>query len=225
MVVEVEVGSEALPGFFHRTIAFEIHFLILHGSPETLREDVVEATAPAVHADFDTVLFQDFRELVARELGSLIAVEDFRLPAAERFTESFDAEFFFHRDRKPEGHHVAGIPVEDSREVCPAAGKTDERDIRSPDVIAFQDRHIPQQIRIFFVIGVWDGSLRPPINTAEAEFSHQRTDFLDADGKALADELHLHLPFSIEWAGGIDFIHRLEKVLILRSFNRFIVCR
>lgn len=218
MIVEMEVGCEALPGFFHRTIAFEIHFFILHRSPEPFREDVVQAPASAIHADFDAALFQNFREFIARELRTLIAVEDFRLSGIESFLESFNAEFFLHGDRKPEGHHIAGIPVEYGREICPPTGETNERDVRSPDVVVFHNFHAFEQIGVFLVIRVWNRGLWPAIDATETEFPHQGTDFLDANFEPLPDEFRLHLPFSVERAGGIDFIHRMEKSFIIRPF-------
>jgi len=80
---------------FARTLVFlQIDLLLLVAPPESLREDVVHATPPSVHADGDTsALVPDpFDVEVARVLGTLITVDDSRTGDLEGFLQRLDHE-------------------------------------------------------------------------------------------------------------------------------------
>ena len=57
----------------------QVDRLVLHRSPETLDEDVVEPAPPAVHGDLHLRRPQSPGEGMAGELAALIGVEDLRL--------------------------------------------------------------------------------------------------------------------------------------------------
>ena len=61
------------------TERMQVKVVVFDGPPKPFNEDVVLASAAAVHADGDFVVFENLGEAVAGKLGSLIGVEDFRL--------------------------------------------------------------------------------------------------------------------------------------------------
>ena len=66
--------------------------LLLHAAPQPLDEDVVQGTATAVHADGDSVAFQQLHIVCRGELAALVAVDDLRASVAlEGFPEHRDA--------------------------------------------------------------------------------------------------------------------------------------
>ena len=57
----------------------QVKVVVFDGPPKPFNEDVVLASAAAVHADVDFVVFENLGEAVAGKLGTLIGVEDFGL--------------------------------------------------------------------------------------------------------------------------------------------------
>ena len=53
-------------------------FLVLHGAPQALGEDVIAGASAAIHADFDICVLQLFEIARAGKVAALIAVADFR---------------------------------------------------------------------------------------------------------------------------------------------------
>ena len=60
----------------------QVKVMVFDGPPQPFNEDVVLASAAAVHADSDFVVFENLGEAVAGKLGALIRVEDFGLAVA-----------------------------------------------------------------------------------------------------------------------------------------------
>ena len=74
----------------------QIQVVIFDGPPQLLEEDIVLASAAAVHADADGVVFENSGEAGAGKLGALIGVEDLRLAiAAEGFLKGLHTEIRF----------------------------------------------------------------------------------------------------------------------------------
>ena len=68
--------------------------------PQPLHKDIVDPAALAVHADDHTGLLEDVRESLARELASLISVEDLRgYVLGPGFFECLDTEGAIQRIR------------------------------------------------------------------------------------------------------------------------------
>lgn len=57
-------------------IRVQVDLLVCEASPQPFHEYVVSPAPVAVHADVDAMLGQQPRELLARELASLVRVED-----------------------------------------------------------------------------------------------------------------------------------------------------
>jgi hypothetical protein len=71
----------------------QIDPLVLHRPPQALDKDVVVATTASIHADLDPMIQQHAREFFARELRTLVRIEDLGLiEPGERFAEGVDAE-------------------------------------------------------------------------------------------------------------------------------------
>src|SRR5260221_12675181 len=74
VVVERKVSAQAVVGFAWAGIFGEIHLLVFYAAPEALGENVVAATAPAIHADLHAGAQQQFGVLRAGEMTALVAV-------------------------------------------------------------------------------------------------------------------------------------------------------
>jgi len=72
VVVEPEVGLQSFLQFRDGGVVHEIDVLVLDRAPQAFDEDVVQGTAPTVHADPDTGALQDAREFHCCELRALI---------------------------------------------------------------------------------------------------------------------------------------------------------
>src|SRR6266404_4169172 len=99
-VVEVQVAPDRSTGIGRTVVGPQIHLLVLDAAPQPLDEDVVPPSALAVHADRNAVVGEHAGEGRARELRTLIGVEDLRLAvASQSILQRLDAERRLHRDR------------------------------------------------------------------------------------------------------------------------------
>ena len=73
-------------------VSFQVHLLILHGAPQPLHEDVVEAASLSVHADLHPVFLQRLDELPAGELATPVGVKHLGLALPQRLLQGIDAE-------------------------------------------------------------------------------------------------------------------------------------
>src|SRR5439155_12578244 len=76
LVVEREILPQSPLRVSHSFILLRIDFFVFHTPPQPLHEHVVQRPAPPIHADPHSRRRKPPRERRARELGSLIAVED-----------------------------------------------------------------------------------------------------------------------------------------------------
>ena len=72
IVVEIEVGVDSLSSVGECLVMHEVDILIFQGSPQALREYVVHASSPAVHADINPVILDPCGEGIAGKLGPLV---------------------------------------------------------------------------------------------------------------------------------------------------------
>ena len=123
--------------------------LVFHRPPEPLDEDVVEATALAVHQQLQSEGQQGCRKLGRRELAPLVGVEDFQWsvprdgPLHGAHTET-RVERVRQFPREPE----VAVAVEDSAAIHVATLHRNLSDVRRPDLIWPRHRQVAQQIRI-----------------------------------------------------------------------------
>ena len=79
-IVEFKVFHEPLASFGNRVVCFQVYVLIFHAPPEAFDEHVVQPAPLAVHADIDTMTFENSDECIRCELTALVSVEDIRRP-------------------------------------------------------------------------------------------------------------------------------------------------
>jgi len=76
VVVELEVGGDALPRLGHAFVGLQVDLLVLETAPESFDKDVIGKAAAAVHADGNPMGAQHAGEVVVGELAALVGVED-----------------------------------------------------------------------------------------------------------------------------------------------------
>ena len=96
IVVEIKVGTDPFVRRPDISLRSDIHVLVLYGAPQSLRENIVHASASAIHADSHIFSLEDSRILPVRKLHALIAVVNLRLGEGEGAVECGDAEVCFH---------------------------------------------------------------------------------------------------------------------------------
>ena len=93
-----EKRAESLAGFAQIGVGVQINLLVFDGAPQPLNEDIVEAAAFAIHADFYAVLFEHVGKGQRRELCALVAVENLGLAVTRYgFFDGSNTEIHFHR--------------------------------------------------------------------------------------------------------------------------------
>ena len=117
VVVELEVGLQSLLQFRDGGVVHEIDVLVLDRAPQAFDEDVVQGTAPTVHADPDTGALQDAREFHCCELRALIGVEDVRRTLLQGLPQRNPAETAIQGVRQLPGQDVAAEPVYDGHQI------------------------------------------------------------------------------------------------------------
>ena len=74
VIVEVKVVHQMLSRLPGTGAVMQVNFFIFHRTPQAFREDVIQCTTFAIHADLYVRLFQAVDVLRAREMAALIAV-------------------------------------------------------------------------------------------------------------------------------------------------------
>src|SRR5271154_3615318 len=102
VVVELKPFADAPARLDHRAIRLQKNLLIFQAPPQPLDENVVQITAPPIHADPNLSPRQLTNKIRAGELRALISVEYVRLAMPlHRLPQSLDAKFRVHCDRHP----------------------------------------------------------------------------------------------------------------------------
>lgn len=98
-VVKPEPLPEPLLQLRYRLVVVQIHAVILHRPPQTLHENIVQSSPPAIHADPYPVARQHVRKFHACVLAALIRIENLGLPLLQRLQKSADAKIRLHTVR------------------------------------------------------------------------------------------------------------------------------
>jgi len=147
-IVKTEVGSEILDGVWRIAVILEIDVFVFHCPPESFDKDVVQRTAPAVHADQDVLGLESAGERLAGKLRSLVGVEDFRRTLTQRVIQRRAAETSIETRGYFPTEHVPTEPVHDGYEVNEASPQPDIRDVAGPHLIGVRDDNVTKPVRI-----------------------------------------------------------------------------
>ena len=116
-IIEVEIATEAVSGISAILICFQIDFFVFNCPPQSFDEQVIIITSLPIHADSDSMFFQETGEGLAGELGTLIGVKDIRSAFPQRFFHRLDAETSIQSIGEPPGEHVTAVPVDDGYQI------------------------------------------------------------------------------------------------------------
>ena len=84
VIVEMKVAAQRLEQIGAADEIAGVDQFVLQAAPQALDENVVQGTAPSIHADRDVALLQRRQKVGRGELRTLIGVPDFGLAEAER---------------------------------------------------------------------------------------------------------------------------------------------
>src|SRR5712675_2921758 len=181
-IVEVEISADRVTGLANAFIGSQIDLLIFDAAPQPLNEHVVPPGPFAIHADGDAVAGKQTGERRARELRTLVGVEDFR-PAmtSESILQRLDAEGRLHRDRQPPRQDTTCRSVKHHGEIDKAVRHWNVGDVHGPDLVWTRNLQAAQQIRMDLVTGLGLGGARTAIERLYPHPPHQRLHMPAAD--------------------------------------------
>ncbi len=148
VVIEPEVPAQILAGHWDGVVVLQVDLLVLHGAPEALGKYVVHGPSPSIHADADLRRLQPAGEIRARELDTLIAVDDLGRCSSQGSVERLQAEGCIQRDRHRPRYHVPTEPVHNRHQIHEPLRESDVRDIRPPDLIGSRDGQPSEQVGV-----------------------------------------------------------------------------
>ena len=144
MIVKAEVAVQRLEQIGPADEVAGVDKFVLQTAPQALDENVVQGTAPSIHADRDVALLQRRQKVGRGELRTLIGVPDFGLAEAECRFQRGQTEASLHRIGKFPTEHEAAEPIHHRNQVEEAAMHRNVRNIGAPDVVGPFDRDTAQ---------------------------------------------------------------------------------
>lgn len=98
-VVEVEVLAQAGDRLGHALIVIQVDLFVFDTAPQSLDEDVVQCASASIQADGNLPIFEHAGEGLARELHTLIRIEDFWRRLFQSLIEGTGTKIGVQRDR------------------------------------------------------------------------------------------------------------------------------
>jgi hypothetical protein len=218
-VVEVEVFVQTLDGLGDTFVVVQIDLFVFDAAPEPLNEDVVQCSATSIHTDGDLSLFENTGESAARELNTLIRIEDFRRRLFQSLIQGARAEIRFQRGRHFPRQDIPRMPVNHRDQVNEAALQSDIRDVGTPDLIDTFDLHASQQVRVNLMTGAGLRQPRLLIDCFQAHQPQQACDSFVIDLITLRLKPGGHSPNAVERRPRVLFVeqaHQLQVLFALR---------
>ena len=190
---------------------------MFEGPPQPLDEDVVLASAAAVHADADAVVFENLGEAGAGKLRPLIGVEDLWLAvAAEGLLERLHTEIRLQAVGQPPGEHLAAVPVHDRHQIHKPAGHSHIGDVGGPHLVRVIDAQLPEQVGINPMLRMRPTRVWLGVDRLDAHYPHQPLDPLAVDPAALMPpEMTHHRAAAVEGSLQVLLIDQPHQLQIL----------
>ena len=149
MSVVVEVTRQPILTIGSCRVLLEIDLLVFHGSPESFDHHIVNRASLAIHADRNVLRLQRAGELMTRELGSLIRVEDFGFAKRrKRIVQSIHAKVDVHAVGQSPRKNIAAEPIHHGNQIQEAKLHRNVRDVATPNLVGPIDFEVAQQVRI-----------------------------------------------------------------------------
>ena len=136
LVVKREILSQAQDEFAHIDVSLQVNILVFDSSPESFDENVVQRSAPSIHADPDLLAFENVCKSYAGELRTLVAVEDLRLPIGlQGRLQTLYAKRRIQAVAQSPAQNLAAIPIHDCHQVGKALRQPNVGNISTPYLI------------------------------------------------------------------------------------------
>ena len=147
-VIEEKIPGDSLICLTTAGVVVKKDFLVFQGAPEALYQDVVEASASASHADGNAFFLKTICESLARELYSLIGIENFGNTHAKRPLQGLETKAGIQGVRQTPGQDIAAEQIHDGYQIEKSPLHADIRDIRGPNLVRADNLESVEQIRI-----------------------------------------------------------------------------
>jgi hypothetical protein len=199
VVVEGDPAPDASLGLRSCFPSVQINAFILQRPPEALDEDVVQASALAIHRDPGADALQSVCPGEGRELRPLIGVHDLgRAELVDRLVQRLDAEVGLKRVRYPPSPHLAGVPVHDGDQIEEAFAHRQVGDVGAPDLVGPLDPQTAQQIGVGLVLLRGPAGVGLLVDRHQPHEAHQSSDPFPVHSMALVLQAPSHLPHAVE---------------------------
>ncbi len=121
--------------------------MVFDGPPQPLNKDVVLASATAIHADRNVVIFECLGEIIAGKLCPLVRVEDFRRSiAVQGVIKRMYTEIRLKSIGNAPGQDSSAIPVHDNDKIHKLTSHRNIGDVTAPNMVDVIDREISEQV-------------------------------------------------------------------------------
>lgn len=199
-------------------VAVQIDVFILHATPKTLHEDIVQTSTLAVHRDFYTMTLELRSERSTCELRALVCACDLWLRLAKGLSEHVHAEVRIEGIRESVTNDKAAVPVDHRRQIHEPRFHRHVRNVGAPNLIRPLDHDISKQVRINPVCLVSDGRFGLGINRLQAHQPHQPSDSFAIDFVALCGEPNSHFPSPVERTLCVLLVDQAHQLQVLGRF-------
>lgn len=118
--------------------------VILQSPEESFCSGIVQALTLTIHADPDTMLFQQRAVVGIGEMTALVRIDDFRFLPGQSPCQAIKDKGFVQGAGQFVIDDIAAVPVNDDKQVHEAFGHGNVGDVNAPDLIRPDNRQMPQ---------------------------------------------------------------------------------
>ena len=172
VIVEREVAAQAATSFAGCGVFGEINLLVLYAAPQALGENVVAASATAIHADLHASAQQQLGVLRAGEMAPLVAVPNLRFGLSQGGAGASQDKGQFERVGQLPGNHIAAEPIQHGHQVHPAVQQPKVGNVDAENVVGVAGGDMPQKIGENPVFGGRFAGVGPRDDAGDAHLAH-----------------------------------------------------